>query len=219
LTRDAVVPISELAPRSCLSSASEASRELQADNDEFQETNRQLIAALEEIQSLNTTLQSVNEALHTSNVELRSELELQRRRAADVERMLDAIGVAAVLLDEGLEVRNYNASASRFFTLERRDVGKPIARIRHDLAQTSLLDLCREAQDTGEPLERVVTPASGGLVSLEVREIELGGAALGLMLTVTDIVDLASSRTSRAPDPLGDTVRQNEPDNCAQAAP
>jgi hypothetical protein len=123
----------------------EFAREMQADNDELRESNRQLIAALEEIQSLNVTLQSVNEALHSTNVELRAELDVVRSRVGDLEHMLNGIGVAAVLLSEELEVRDYNAAASRFLSLRKQDIGRTIARVRHDFVQTSLADLCREA--------------------------------------------------------------------------
>jgi nitrogen fixation/metabolism regulation signal transduction histidine kinase len=165
-------------------------RELQADNDELRETNRQLIAAMEEIQSLNVTLQSVNEALHTTNVELRTELDQLRSRTGDLERMLNGVGAAVVLLGEELEVRDYNTTATRFFTLKRQDIGRPIARVRHDFLETSFGDLCRETLDSGEPLERIATATAGDLLSLRIREIDVGGSVSGLLLTVTEISDL-----------------------------
>lgn len=175
----------------------EGARELQADNDELRETNRQLIAAMEEIQSLNVTLQSVNEALHTTNVELRTELDQLRGRTNDLERMLNGIGVAVVLLSEGLELRDYNTTAGRFFSLKRQDIGRSIARVRHELMQTSFVELCREALDSGEPLERIATASSGDLVSLRIREIDLGTSASGLMVTLTEITDIGIESQSR----------------------
>lgn len=168
-----------------------------ADNDELRETNRQLIAAMEEIQSLNVTLQSVNEALHTTNVELRTDLDQLRSRTGDLERMINGIGVAVVLLSEDLELRDYNASASRFFTLRRQDIGRSIARVRHDMMQTSLPDLCREALDSGEPLDRIATASNGDLLSVRVREVDLGASVSGVMLTVTEITDLGLEPQSR----------------------
>lgn len=168
----------------------ELAGELQADNDELRETNRQLIAAMEEIQTLNVTLQSVNEALHTTNVELRGALDQARARASDLEHMLNGIGVASVLLNDALEVRDYNATASRFFTLTKQDIGRPLSRIRHDLSEISLVELCREALDSGDALERIGTAAGGALVSVRVREIELGAAPPGLILTISEINDL-----------------------------
>ena len=194
MARTALTHVSAALPRSVWTESSELSkdlaRELQAENDELSETNRQLIAAMEEMQSLNVTLQSVNEALHTANIELRSEVDTYRVRLADLEHMIDGIGVAAVLLNDSLEVRDYNASASRFFTLKKGDIGRSIARVRHDFQQTSLADLCREALDTGEPLERIATAHSGDLVSLRIREVDLGAPSSGLMLTIADITDL-----------------------------
>jgi nitrogen fixation/metabolism regulation signal transduction histidine kinase len=175
----------------------EIARELQADNDELRETNRQLIAAMEEIQSLNVTLQSVNEALHTTNVELRSELDQLRTRGVALECMLNGIDMAVLLLSDGLELRDYNAAAARFFTLKRQDIGRSIARVRHDFVQLSLAELCREALDTGEPLERITSTSSGDLVSLRVREVALGASLSGLLLTITEITDLGLDPQSR----------------------
>jgi two-component system CheB/CheR fusion protein len=168
----------------------ELAGELQADNDELRETNRQLIAAMEEIQTLNVTLQSVNEDLHATNVELRSTLDHARTRVSDLEHMMNGIGVATVLLNDSLEVRDYNATASRFFTVTKQDLGRPLARIRHDLADLLVVELCREALATGEALERIGTTTSGALVSVRARELEVGGASPGLMLTVTELTDL-----------------------------
>ena len=168
----------------------ELAGELQADNDELRETNRQLIAAMEEIQSLNVTLQSVNEALHTTNVELRGALDQSRARVSDLEHMLNGIGVASILLNDALEVRDYNATASRFFALTKQDIGRPLSRIRHDFADVVLVDVCREALESGESLERIGSTANGDLVSVRAREIELGTAAPGLILTVSEITDV-----------------------------
>jgi two-component system, chemotaxis family, CheB/CheR fusion protein len=202
LARNALLPVSSAPPRSGVlfdgvELTHEVAREMQADNDELRETNRQLIAAMEEIQSLNVTLQSVNESLHTTNVELRTELDQLRGRTGDLERMLNGIGVGVLLLSEELELRDYNASASRFFTLKRQDIGRSIARVRHDFKQTSLLDLCREALDSGEPLERIATASGGALLSLRVREVDLGASVSGVMLTVNEITDLGLEPQSR----------------------
>jgi hypothetical protein len=104
--------------------------------------------------------------------------------------MLNGIGIAAVLLSEDLELREYNATASRFFALKRQDIGRSIARVRHDFVRTSIAALCREALDSGEPLERIANATSGDLVSLRVREVELGASAPALLLTVTEFTDL-----------------------------
>jgi nitrogen fixation/metabolism regulation signal transduction histidine kinase len=201
------MPVSSAPPRSGLlvegtELSRDFAREMQSDNEELLESNCQLIAALEEIQSLNVTLQSVNESLHTTNVELRSELDQLRSRTSDLDHMLNAIGVAVVLLGEGLLVRDYNATASRFFALKKPDIGRSISRLRHDFVETSLPDLCREALDGGEPLERIATASGGDLVSLRIREIDLGASAPGLLLTVTEITDIGLEPSLEPPSSI-----------------
>jgi two-component system, chemotaxis family, CheB/CheR fusion protein len=198
LASNALMPISSTQRSRLSSDVSESpqflARELLADNDELRETNQQLIAAMEEIQSLNVTLQSVNEALHSTNVELRAGLEQARVRSLDLERMLNGVDVAAVLLNEALEVRDYNATASRFFTLSRQDIGRSISRVRHDLVETSVSELCREALDHGEPVERITSSASGILVTLRIREVDVGGPQTSVMITITEINDIGLDR-------------------------
>jgi nitrogen fixation/metabolism regulation signal transduction histidine kinase len=202
LARNALLPMTSGARSALSSDVSESSqflaRELLADNDELRETNRQLIAAMEEIQSLNVTLQSVNEALHSTNLELRAGLEQARVRSLDLEHMLNGVGVAAVLLNEALEVRDYNATSSRYFTLTRQDIGRSISRVRHGLVGTSVSDLCREALDHGEPLERIATSASGILLSLRIREVDVGGQQTSVMISISEITDLGLDRAQLA---------------------
>jgi nitrogen fixation/metabolism regulation signal transduction histidine kinase len=198
MARNALVPMAMASRVGLTGDAADPSQfvaqELLADNDELRETNHQLIASMEEIQSLNVALQSVNEALHSTNVELRAALDQTRGRSADLEHMLNGIDVAAVLMNEGLEVRDYNATAARFFALTKQDIGRSIARVRHDLVETSLLQLCRQALDNGEPVERTISSESGSMLALRIREVDVGGPRPSVMLTVSEVSELGPAR-------------------------
>jgi len=157
--------------------------DLESSNRELQETNDKLIAALEELQSLNMALQSVNDALHGTNVELRGEVETLRTQALDMERMVSAVDVGTVLVDNRLALRNFNAMALRFMSLSKADIGKPISHIRHDFGLAPLVDLCRQALLTGDPIERVLTSSCGESILFIAREVSLDSRDPGLILT------------------------------------
>ena len=69
--------------------------------------------------------------------------------------------------------------------------------IRHDLVDVGLPEMCREALDTGEALERIGSTSGGALVSVRVRELELGGEVAGLIVAVAEITDLGLEPQSR----------------------
>jgi len=60
-----------------------------------------------------------------------------------------------------------------------------------------VVDVCREALDSGDAIERIGSTAGGALVSVRAKELEVGGAASGLMLTVSEITDLGLEPQSR----------------------
>ena len=154
---------------------------------ELSETNEKLVVAMEELQSLNIALQSVNDALHGMNVELRGKLECLRLTTSEVELMLNCIDVGAVLLNGRLEVRNFNATAARFMALGSDDIGKSLSRVRHDLGNVPIIELCRQALLTGDPLERVLTASSGESIAFHAREVGIDSSDPGLMLTFTEL--------------------------------
>ena len=172
-------------------------QELEASNQELQKTNDRLLGALEELQSLNLALQSVNDALHGNNGDLRSAMDTLRATGLDLERMLNGVDVGAVLVDPHLSLRAFNATALRFMSLAKQDVGKSIRHLRHDLGGLQLSDLCRQALLSGEAVERVLTASSGETVRFVVREIALDSRDSGLILTFSEIGKAVSTPRTR----------------------
>lgn len=163
------------------------SSDLEGRQSDLCEVNERLIIAMEELQSLNIALQSVNDALHGMNVELRGKLDGMRRTSSEVELMLNAVDVGAVLLNGRLEVRNFNATAARFMALGSDDVGKSLSRVRHDLGNFPIIELCRQALLVGDRIERIVTASSGESIVFQAREVGFDSSDPGLMLTFTEL--------------------------------
>ena len=61
---------------------------------------------------------------------------------------------------------------------------------RAKIADLVVVELCREALASGEALERIGTTSGGSLVSVRVRELEVGAMSPGLVLTVAEVADL-----------------------------
>lgn len=184
-TNGIALPVSE--EPSAVGDFSDHPGELDARDHELAEANERLVAAMEELQSLNVALQSVNDALHSVNVELRGKLESLRRTTVEVELMVNCIDVGAVLLNGRLEVRNFNATAARFLALGSDDVGKSLSRVRHDLGNVPIVELCRQALLTGDPVERIVTASTREPIVVQAREVGVDSSDPGLMLTFTEL--------------------------------
>jgi nitrogen fixation/metabolism regulation signal transduction histidine kinase len=190
-------PLPSSVPRLSSEDSVDVGHALDASNIELQEMDAQLIHALDEIQSLNVTLQSVNDALHASNMDLRSELEAVRVRLVQVEQMLNLVDVGTALVNRHLALRNFNATASRFLSVGKEAIGKSIARLSHDLGSTELVELCREALATGNPVERILASGSGESVLIRIRDVELDASEDGLMLTFAVLDDALTPSRSR----------------------
>lgn len=154
---------------------------------ELSEANERLVVAMEELQSLNIALQSVNDALHGMNVELRGKLDTVRQTISEAELMLNGVDVGAVLLNGRLEVRNFNATAARFMALGSDDIGKSLNRVRHDLGNFPIIELCRQALLIGDPIERILTASAGESIVFQAREVGIDSSDPGLMLTFTEL--------------------------------
>jgi two-component system CheB/CheR fusion protein len=126
--------------------------ELETSNEELQATNEELLASNEELQSTNEELQSVNEELYTVNAEFQSKITELTEANNDLDNLLRHSGVAALFLDENLDLRRYTPEVGALLQLVEQDIGRPLARIRTDHLNLDIHTRVRQVQMTGQPL-------------------------------------------------------------------
>ena len=109
-------------------------RDLEATNQELTSLNEEAVSVNEEFQSTNEELetskeemQSLNEELTTVNNQLQEALERQRKTANDLQNIVKSSGLAALFLDENLNIRYFTPAAAPLFSIIDSDIGRPLA--------------------------------------------------------------------------------------------
>jgi two-component system CheB/CheR fusion protein len=96
--------------------------EVQSSNEELQSTNEELETAKEELQSGNEELQTLNEELKNRNQTL-------GRLNDDLANLQTNIDVSVVIVDNGLKIRRFTASAQELLKISPSDVGHSITNV------------------------------------------------------------------------------------------
>jgi two-component system CheB/CheR fusion protein len=103
--------------------------ELQSLNEELQSANEELQSSNEELETSNEELQSTNEELITVNEELQAKSAELAVAHADLENILRRVGVALVIVDQGLRVTRFTPPIKDIFALTAQDVGRALTTV------------------------------------------------------------------------------------------
>ncbi|MBU4317733.1 MAG: PAS domain-containing protein [Proteobacteria bacterium] len=158
-----------------------ANEELQSANQELQSINEELTTSKEEMQSLNEELQTVNTELQTRVYEL-------SRVSNDMENLLNSTDIAAVFLDNDLNVRRFTTQAAKIIKLIPGDIDRPIT----DIASTLIYPTLTE--DAGEVLQKLayrekeIASTDGGWFSARIMPYRTHNNVIdGVVITFSDI--------------------------------
>lgn len=132
-----------------------SNEELVVSNEELQSTNEELQSTNEELQSTNEELQSVNEELHSVNTEYQAKIEELTQLTSDFESLLKISDIASIFVDDQLRIRKFTESASSYFKILSRDVGRSIEDLVTVLPvdPALIIKICRRVLETGIPEE------------------------------------------------------------------
>jgi two-component system CheB/CheR fusion protein len=200
---------------------------LQTTNEELETSNEELRSAHEEMQSVNEEMQSTNEELETSREELQSvneELatvnnELQAkvvdlsRSNNDMKNLLSGTGIGTIFVDHLLRILRFTPAVSALINLIETDVGRPVDRIRSNLAgYDHLAEDIRDVLESLVPKELEVQTNAGEWYLLRIRPYRtLENVIEGAVITFTEISIMkkaqAAVRDSEALQRLAAVVR------------
>ncbi len=171
--------------------------ELETSNEELQATNEELLASNEELQSTNEELQSVNEELYTVNAEFQSKITELTEANNDLDNLLRHCGVAALFLDENLDLRRYTPEAARLLNLMEQDLGRPMARIRADHMDLDINELVRSTQSGGQSQMEELTTSSGEQYLLRIHPYVIAPETYsGILMTFVNISGLREAEVA-----------------------
>jgi two-component system CheB/CheR fusion protein len=179
--------------------AQSSAEELETTNEELQSTNEELETTNEELQSTNEELETTNEELQSTNQELEAlndEL-LQRTTEYDratslMERVLERLNVAVILLDDQLVVEAWSERAEDIWGLSaERAVGKQFLALKIGLPAGEVVDAIKSCLDGGDPQELIIAAVNrlGEQITCRVGCASLGedAGARGAMVTMEEV--------------------------------
>jgi two-component system, chemotaxis family, CheB/CheR fusion protein len=169
-----------------------AVQDLEANNEELQHTNQELTASNEELQGTNQELQSVNQELYTVNAEYQEKLAELEETNADLENLLRVVDAGVLYLDERLNIRRFNDSATRVFPLRHEDLGRPLSEIAVLAEYQSLASDALDVFHTGQRKLVTALGHDGAWWSIGLRPARdhSGDGSGGVIVTLQEVSEL-----------------------------
>ena len=166
--------------------------ELRAANEELQSLDEEYRSTTEELDTSKEELQSTNEELRAVNHELRLKLDELSRAHSDLENLMAATNIATLFLGTNLRIRWYTRQLADLFTVQARDLDRPIGDLRHTLNYDDFETDARRVLATLSPIERQTTSAAGRIyiARLSLYRTPREGAVDGVVVTFVDITVL-----------------------------
>jgi two-component system CheB/CheR fusion protein len=170
-----------------------AIEELETANEELQAANEELVASNEELQATNEEVQATNEELLSANAEGERRIQDLVELNADIDNLLRSTDIGTLFLDEHLAIRKFTPLVCEFISLLDRDVGRPIAHVRHTLMDLDLPECAMRVIREGC---RIDTPATDGQRHVLLRAVpyRLEGQTRGVVISFVDVTELAATR-------------------------
>lgn len=133
-----------------------SNEELQSLNEEAQAANEELQSTNEELETSNEELQATNEELTTVNDELTSRTHQLGLATDDLTNILNSSGVAILVVDRVLQIRQHNKLASDFFELGESISHQNLATIPWKFASVDFIEKVKAiAQSTSATSTRL----------------------------------------------------------------
>jgi two-component system, chemotaxis family, CheB/CheR fusion protein len=160
------------------------------------ESSQELRAVVEELEDAREELQAVNEELITLNDENQRRVEMLSHVTNDLQHLLEATGLATLLVDCQLNVMRFTPLAGELFRLKPGDIGRPLSDLRHQLRHESLAEEARRVIEHLVEIELVVGAGNRWfLLRIQPYRTPLRGLE-GAVLVFVDITDRRNAELS-----------------------
>jgi two-component system CheB/CheR fusion protein len=160
----------------------------QATNEELTSANEELQTTNEELETSREELNSLNEELTTVNAELNFKIAQLTAIQNDMKNLLDNVGVGVIFLDPRLNLRRFTPAAQKIYRVLDSDRGRPLADIKSDLRDDTLLEQARVVLETQKPYECEISAANDTCYLAHIQPyLTLDNEVDGVVMTFTDI--------------------------------
>ena len=165
-----------------------SNEELQATNEELESSNEELQATNEELESSKEELQSLNEELQTLNEELQTKVEELSAAEDDMQNLLNSTDLAAIFVDNQMQVKRFTRQATAIVRLIQNDVGRPLEQIANNLQTVSLTQYLQQVLETLTPVIEAVQTNEGQWYRMRIIPYRTTDNRIeGAVLTFTNI--------------------------------
>ncbi|WP_196249052.1 EAL domain-containing protein [Rhodococcoides fascians] len=174
-----------------------SNEELQAMNEELQASSEELQATTEEAQASNEELEATNEELTTLNQELQARTNEALRANTDLTNIQTSLTSGLIIVDRELRVTRFTPLAVRLFSLIDEDHGRPLTAIPTTVAISGLADDLIATRDDRQSRLREIASESADYLLQTQPYVGSDGAVQGVIVVVTDVGDISSTRRDR----------------------
>ena len=186
--------------------------ELRSANEELLSANEELRSSNEELETAKVELQSSNEELHSVNDELKMRADELAATRDSVSNLLASSQIPVVMVDSGLNIRNFTAAAEELFKFIPGDLGRSIGDINTGLEQIDLAEQGKRVIDSGQTIERQVVNRHGAEYKMTISPFRssdrrIGGAVFSFV-SVDGILTQAEKKALLLADRIVSTVRE-----------
>jgi two-component system CheB/CheR fusion protein len=168
-----------------------ANEELTSVNEELQSANEEMQSTNEELETSKEELQALNEELLTVNAELQEKVVERDQATSDLENLLASSEIAAIFLDQNLNIKRFTPAIAGIFDMIPADIGRPFRRLAGKIELPTFSEEAAAILAGHSVDEREVTTMDGGRCYLKrvlpYRTTE--GKIDGVVVTLVDITE------------------------------
>ena len=159
--------------------------------------NQALLAKNRELLTANEEAQASLAALRTAGIEQQRRIDVLLGLGQELESLVEAVRLAALLLDPNLAIRRFTPAATRYFNLLAQDIGRPLAHVTHQLSDIDIMALLRAAATSGAAAAHDLETSDGSPVRLTIAPLMAHGRAVaGIAIGIQDLALPESAPTA-----------------------
>lgn len=128
---------------------------------------------------------------------------------SDLQKLMAATGVGALLLDQSLRIGNFAGRVTELFSLTSADRGRPITEVAHQLDYDGLSADARATLTDGAPVRREVCGRDGRWYEVRMRPSGAHGDMIdGVVIVVVDVTERRNAEQQRRQLLLGELTHR-----------
>lgn len=176
--------------RSTIEQLEISNEELKSSNEELQSSNEELQSTNEELETSKEELQSVNEEIVTVNTELQGKIDELAQAYDDMNNLLASTEIGTIFLDDKLKIKRFTPSMSKIINLINNDIGRPVEHLSSNLNYVTLVADVKNVLAKLTPFTIAVKSHDGIWYQMQIMPYRTAQNVIeGVVITFVDITN------------------------------